>query len=166
MTAAEDTIVTSGAEETRMAGELLGGLTMPNDVIALSGGLGAGKTALVQGVARGMGVTGPVPSPTFNILLVHRAPVPLFHLDLYRLAHAAELVDIDFYETLESGGVTAIEWADRFPGELPEDRLDVEIGLLDEDGRAIRASGTGPRSRTLGQAWLDAWRRTGRGGVL
>lgn len=159
----DETITTSGPAQTRRAGELLGGLTLPDDVIALSGGLGAGKTVLVQGIARGLGVTGRVPSPTFNILLVHRAPVPLFHLDLYRLEDPAELVDIDFYETLESGGVTAIEWADRFPGELPPDRLDVEIES-DMDRRVIRAQGTGPRSRTLVRAWLEAWRGSGGGG--
>jgi len=160
-----DTIVTSGPAQTRRAGELLGGLTMPNDVIALSGDLGAGKTALVQGVALGLGVAGHVPSPTFNILLVHRAQVPLFHLDLYRLEDASQLVDIDFYETVESGGVTAIEWADRFPGELPDDRLDVEITLLDEQRREISPHGSGPRSRTLARAWLDAWAHGASGGT-
>jgi len=156
-------ITTSGPEQTRRAGELLAALTLPNDVLALTGGLGAGKTAFVQGVARGLGVVGNVPSPTFNILLVHRAPVPLYHFDLYRLEDPAQLVDIDYYETLERGGVTAIEWADRFPGELPDDRLDIEIELLDPDRRLISPRGTGPRSRTLAAAWLDAWTHGGGG---
>jgi tRNA threonylcarbamoyladenosine biosynthesis protein TsaE len=123
----EDTITTRGPEETHRAGELLGRLSVAGDVIALSGGLGAGKTALVQGIASGLGVLGHVPSPTFNILLVHRASPPLYHFDLYRLERSEQLVDVDFYETLESGGVSAIEWADRFPDELPADRLDVGI---------------------------------------
>jgi tRNA threonylcarbamoyladenosine biosynthesis protein TsaE len=159
------TINTTSPEQTRRAGELLGGLTLPNDVIALAGDLGAGKTALVQGIARGLGVIGPVPSPTFNIVLVHRAAVPLFHVDLYRLDDPVQLVDIDFYETLESDGVTAIEWADRFPGELPDDRLDVEIRVLDPESRSITARGTGPRSLTLARAWVDSWRLGGGGGV-
>jgi tRNA threonylcarbamoyladenosine biosynthesis protein TsaE len=136
----------------------LGGLAQTGDVIALSGGLGAGKTALVQGIAAALGVTGHVPSPTFNILLVHRAVLPLYHFDLYRLERAEQLVDIDFYETLESDGVVAIEWADRFPGELPGDRLDVAIEALGECERAIRPVGTGPRSRALARAWIGAWR--------
>jgi tRNA threonylcarbamoyladenosine biosynthesis protein TsaE len=159
----DDAITTSGAGETHRAGELLGRLTQPGDVVALMGGLGAGKTALVQGVAAGLGITGHVPSPTFNILLVHRASPPLYHFDLYRLERPEELVDIDFYETLESGGVVAIEWADRFPSELPVDRLDVGIEVPDEAHRVIRPEGTGPRSRALASAWVSAWRSSGGG---
>jgi tRNA threonylcarbamoyladenosine biosynthesis protein TsaE len=157
----EDTITTSEASGTRRAGELLAVLARAGDVIALSGGLGAGKTALVQGVAAALGVTGHVPSPTFNILLVHRAVLPLYHFDLYRLERAEQLVDVDFYETLESDGVVAIEWADRFPSELPDDRLDVAIETIGERERVIRPVGTGPRSRALARAWVDAWHMAG-----
>jgi len=155
------TISTNDAAQTRRAGSLLGGLVSPGDVIALSGGLGAGKTALVQGLAEGLGVVGHVPSPTFNILLVHPGRLSLYHLDLYRLERAEQLVDIDFYETLESGGVSAIEWADRFPAELPDDRLDVEIVTTDESARELRLTGTGPRSRDLARRWSNAWSAAG-----
>lgn len=154
----DKTIVTASPRATFQAGELLGALAASGDVIALSGGLGAGKTALTQGIAAGLGVTGHVPSPTFNILLVHRAPVPLNHFDLYRLDDARQLVDIDFYETLEAGGCSVIEWADRFPDELPEDRLDVELEVTGDAARAIRFAGTGAHSETLADAWLAAWR--------
>ena len=159
----ETRIETSGPQQTHRAGELLGMLARPGDVIALGGRLGAGKTALVQGVASGLGVTGHVPSPTFNLLLVHRAEVPLYHFDLYRLKEPSQLVDIDFYETLESGGVSAIEWADRFPGELPEDRLDVSIEVTGETCRRIVANGTGPRSAVLARTWADAWSKASGG---
>jgi tRNA threonylcarbamoyladenosine biosynthesis protein TsaE len=130
---------------------------MAGDVVALAGGLGAGKTALVQGLASGLEVTGHVPSPTFNILLVHPGTLPLNHFDLYRLERPEQLVDIDFWETLESGGVSAIEWADRFPGELPGDRLDIVIDVVGETTRSLRPIGTGSRSRALAGRWLDAW---------
>jgi tRNA threonylcarbamoyladenosine biosynthesis protein TsaE len=153
------TIVTGDEAATHRTGRLLGELAHADDVIALYGGLGAGKTALVQGVAEGLGVVGHVPSPTFNLLLVHPGLRTLYHFDLYRLEHPDQLEDIDFYETLESGGVSAIEWADRFAAELPDDRLDVRIVRLDELHREISPSGTGPRSSELASRWLDAWMR-------
>jgi tRNA threonylcarbamoyladenosine biosynthesis protein TsaE len=131
--------------------------------VALTGDLGAGKTVLVQGVASGLGIVGHVPSPTFNILLVHRAPITLYHFDLYRLDQARQLADIDFYETLESGGVSVIEWADRFPDELPPDRLDVEIVATGESTRELRASGSGPRARKLARRWDYEWRHRNEG---
>jgi tRNA threonylcarbamoyladenosine biosynthesis protein TsaE len=158
-----DAIITADAAATHRAGVLLGRVAAAGDVIALAGGLGAGKTALVQGLAEGLDVAGHVPSPTFNILLVHPGTLPLYHFDLYRLERPEELVDIDFWETLESGGVSAIEWADRFPGELPADRLDVRIDVVDETTRALRPTGTGPRSQRLASAWLDEWRSDRRG---
>jgi tRNA threonylcarbamoyladenosine biosynthesis protein TsaE len=118
----------------------------------------------VQGIASGLGVIGHVPSPTFNILLVHRAPITLFHFDLYRLEQASQLADIDFYETLESGGVSVIEWADRFPGELPPDRLDVSITAPDEATRELCIEGTGPRAHRLARRWVEKWQRA-TGGV-
>lgn len=154
-------IATADERQTRLAGRLLGELARPNDVVALSGGLGAGKTALVQGLAEGLGVVGHVPSPTFNLLLVHPGLRTLYHFDLYRLDDASQLEDIDFYETLESGGVAAIEWADRFDGELPDDRLDVAISKPGESGRELAVAGTGPRSRDLAAQWLAVWRREG-----
>jgi tRNA threonylcarbamoyladenosine biosynthesis protein TsaE len=159
-------IRTDSAAATRRAGELLGGLGARGDVVALTGGLGAGKTALTQGIAAGLGVIGHVPSPTFNILLVHRAPVTLYHFDLYRLDAAGQLVDIDFYDTLESGGMSVIEWADRFPAELPDDRLDVVLESAPESGRVLRITGTGPRSRALAGAWTEAWESPTEGGPL
>jgi tRNA threonylcarbamoyladenosine biosynthesis protein TsaE len=157
-----EAILTCDAMATHRAGVLLARLVEPGDVIALAGGLGAGKTALVQGLASGLDVSGHVPSPTFNILLVHAGTLTLNHFDLYRLERPEQLVDIDFWETLESGGVSAIEWADRFPEELPADRLDVEIGVTDETTRVLRPVGTGPRSQQLAGRWVDAWRGEGR----
>jgi tRNA threonylcarbamoyladenosine biosynthesis protein TsaE len=155
MSAVSGVIHAASTSATHQAGSLLGALALPGDVIALTGGLGAGKTALTQGIADGMGVEGHVPSPTFNILLVHRADVRLNHFDLYRLEDADQLVDIDFYGTLESDGVSVIEWADRFPAELPDDRLDIVIEV-DGDARVLEVTGVGTRGSALARAWLDA----------
>ncbi|MDO8964701.1 MAG: tRNA (adenosine(37)-N6)-threonylcarbamoyltransferase complex ATPase subunit type 1 TsaE [Coriobacteriia bacterium] len=155
---AEDHIIETADEAaTHRAGVLLGSSSHADDVIALIGGLGAGKTALVQGIAAGLGVTEHVPSPTFNILLVHVGDRTLYHFDLYRLDRADQLEDIDFYETVESGGVSAIEWADRFEDELPPDHLVVNIEVLDATRRRIVFRGCGPASELLARRWADAW---------
>ena len=150
------TLLTGSAEETRRAGELLARALTAGDVLALAGDLGAGKTCLVQGVARGLGVSEPVTSPTFNILLVHPGTVPLYHFDLYRLDDESQLDDVGFFETLESDGVSAIEWGDRFPAALPPDHLAVTIHLAPEGLRRYEVVPVGPRSHVLAEAWHAA----------
>ena len=150
-------IRTRGDAQTAEAGRRLAALLMPDDVLSLSGDLGAGKTCLVQGIAGGLGVKGHVASPTFNILLVHHGRLTLNHMDLYRLDRADQLEDIDFFATLESGGVTAIEWGDKFPDAMPDDRLEVAIRLGGrETDRVLDLDGTGPRSASLARAWASA----------
>lgn len=138
------------------AGMALAPLLRSGDVIALSGDLGAGKTQLVKGVARGLGVDGPVTSPTFNLLLVHPGELPLYHFDLYRLERASDLEEIDFYAVLEGDGVSMIEWGDRFPDSLPADHLLVTIHRTGADARAFELKGTGARSNALASAWMGA----------
>lgn len=149
-------ITTDSELGTRAAGRALGTLLAAGDVILLSGDLGAGKTALVQGIAGGLEVEGAVTSPTFNILLVHPGRLPLHHIDLYRLDHAWQLEDIDYFGTLEAGGVTAVEWGDRFPEAAPADHLALQLEIVDDTRRRIRIDHRGPRSATLTAAWLDA----------
>jgi tRNA threonylcarbamoyladenosine biosynthesis protein TsaE len=150
----------SGVVETRSAAQTaelgvgLAGCLEPGDVIVLAGDLGAGKTTLTQGVARGLGVDGPVVSPTFNLLVVHPGRLTLNHLDLYRLTREEELEDIDFHGTLESGGVSLIEWGDRFPRALPADRLEISLHVEGADRRSIRVEGHGARSARLATEWL------------
>ena len=149
-------IETRSAGETARAGVALAGLLEPDDVIVLTGDLGAGKTTLTQGVARGLGIEAPVVSPTFNILVVHHGRLTLNHLDLYRLTREATLEDIDFYATLESGGVSLVEWGDRFPGALPQDRLQVALHVEAADRRSIQVEGHGERSSALAAGWMAA----------
>lgn len=151
-------LVTTSPEGTERIGGLLAPLLRPGDVIALSGDLGAGKTHLVQGVARGLGVAEPVTSPTFNLLLVHPGRLPLYHFDLYRLENAQQLEDIAFFETIESDGASMIEWGDRFPEALPADHLLVVIHRSGEESRELVLTASGARSAELADTWLAACR--------
>ena len=156
MPSAEMTV--RGAEATIAVGAALAPLLHADDVIALSGDLGAGKTHLAKGIATGLGVAEPVTSPTFNLLLVHEGRLPLFHFDLYRLDSADELLDLDYWGTLESGGVSVVEWAERFEGTVPAHALHVEITIPAPDTRRIAASGAPGRGSDLAREWLEACR--------
>lgn len=158
----DNVIATASELETADAGRTLAELVQPGDVITLTGDLGAGKTCLVKGVARGLGVVEPVTSPTFNILLVHHGRLDLNHFDLYRLERAEELEDIDFWGTLESGGVSFVEWGERFPEALTDDHLAVTIEIASEEARTLMLDPTGPRSTALAAAWAGALRSGGR----
>ena len=118
-------------------------------VIALAGPLGAGKTSLVQGMARGLQVSGGVRSPTFTLIHEHPGAVPLFHVDLYRLdAHDAEGLGLD--EITDIPGVTAIEWAERAPGVLPDTHLWIEFAFgQGESERCLRLIPRGKRYERL-----------------
>lgn len=126
-------------EATHTLGMRLGRCAVRGDVIACNGPLGAGKTALVQGFAIGAGVdvAAYVRSPTFALVHVYRADVPLYHFDFYRLSHYTEVQDIGFEDYLAAEGVIIVEWADKFPEVLPPHRLDVQIRLLTSEERAI-----------------------------
>ena len=137
-------------------GEAAASLMLGGDVLLLSGDLGAGKTQFTKGVARGLGVTEPVTSPTFNILLVHEGRLTLNHFDLYRLDHAVQLEDIDYFGTLESDGVSVVEWGDRFPEALPRDGLDIAITITGDEDREVSLRPHGARGRVLADGLLGA----------
>jgi tRNA threonylcarbamoyladenosine biosynthesis protein TsaE len=150
---------TDGPAATRRLAARLGALALPGDVVALAGGLGAGKTCFVQGLARGLGVRGPVASPTFNIVLAHAgAHLVLYHVDLYRIASPGELDEIGLETYLYGDGVCAVEWMDRFPALAPAARIDVALAMTGGDPRrrTLTARGHGERGRALVAAWLAA----------
>lgn len=131
-------ILTASEEETAGAGEQLGASLRPGDVVLLTGQLGAGKTAFVRGLARGVGAApDDVSSPTFTLIQEYRGGrATLHHVDLYRL-QAAEVADLGLDELVSSGGIVAIEWAERWD-ERPADAIDVRIEDTGEDRRQIR----------------------------
>lgn len=130
-------------DETAAFGVRLGSLLQAGDCICLAGGLGAGKTALAQGIAAGLSVAEPVTSPTFTVLQVYTGRVPVFHYDLYRLQRAEELLDIGFEEFSGKRGVTLIEWPDKFPEDMPDELL--WISLASPDGGNSRNITLTPR---------------------
>lgn len=133
------------AEDTRAWGERLGAVLRAGDLVVLTGDLGAGKTTLTQGIAEGLGVRGPVTSPTFVIARVHPSLVggpALVHVDAYRLGGLAELDDLDLDTSLEDS-VTIVEWGHGLAEGLSEDRL--EITLRGDDERLATISARGPR---------------------
>jgi tRNA threonylcarbamoyladenosine biosynthesis protein TsaE len=136
------TIITHSDDETRRAGEALAGTLGPGDVVALSGELGAGKTCFVQGLARGLHATAWPTSPTFVLVNEYRADLPIHHVDAYRTAGPAEMIDIGLLELIDGDGVTVIEWADKVAGLLPERTIHV----------AIEGLGDGPRTITVRRA--------------
>src|SRR3954447_20393644 len=137
--------VTRSDEETRALGEALGRRLGPGDVICLHGPLGAGKTTLAQGIARGLAVEDVVNSPTFTLVQEYAGRLPVYHLDVYRLSGPEEAVDLAFDEMLAAGGVVMIEWPERIEALLPPDRLDVRLELEGE-ARRLTLSACGPRA--------------------
>jgi tRNA threonylcarbamoyladenosine biosynthesis protein TsaE len=154
------------AEDTRAVGEALAPLLRLHDVVVLTGDLGAGKTTFVQGVARGLGATEHVASPTFTLVREYvSGRLPVAHVDVYRLERVQDVVDLAL-EELEGGAcVLLVEWGDAIEELLPEDRLRVELTGEDPSGqdevRRIAFSGEGPtwadRAHDLELALL-AWR--------
>jgi tRNA threonylcarbamoyladenosine biosynthesis protein TsaE len=130
---------TVNAEETRALGQALGQLARPGDYIACCGALGAGKTTFVQGFAEGLGVGADdyVSSPTFTLMQLYRGRLPLCHCDFYRLMHDDDVWNMGFEDYLDIGGVTIVEWADKFPSVLPTARLDVYMKILAPELRCI-----------------------------
>lgn len=117
------------------------------DFICLWGELGAGKTVLAKGFGAGLHVTTTVSSPSFILMAEHAGRLPLFHIDLYRLATADEALAGGLLDERQAAGVTLVEWPDRLGAALPTERLDVEIEGGGEDERAIRLRATSPAYR-------------------
>ncbi|MCL2819531.1 MAG: tRNA (adenosine(37)-N6)-threonylcarbamoyltransferase complex ATPase subunit type 1 TsaE [Oscillospiraceae bacterium] len=106
-------------------------------VVALYGGLGAGKTAFTRGIAAGLGIKMNVTSPTFTIVNEYPGDIPLFHFDMYRLESENELFDIGWDDYQERSGVCVVEWSEKVPGAFPPDTIDVYITVLGENRRQI-----------------------------
>ena len=131
------TFLSHSTQETEaFAANFAKGLTPPK-TICLSGDLGAGKTAFTRGLAKGLGSTDMVSSPTFTIMHQYDGKYPLYHFDLYRIQEEDELYDIGFEEFLAEG-IAVIEWPDRFRALLPEDAIQITLTYgTDENERII-----------------------------
>ncbi|MER6943571.1 tRNA (adenosine(37)-N6)-threonylcarbamoyltransferase complex ATPase subunit type 1 TsaE [Nonomuraea sp. NPDC000554] len=145
------------ADEMRAYGTRLAARLRPGDLVVLSGPLGAGKTTLVQGIAEGLKVRGPITSPTFVIARVHPSlgdGPPLVHADAYRLGGDLEVDDLDLDASLEES-VTVVEWGEGLVEGLSEDRLEIHIDRESgDDARIVTLRGIGPR-------WAETGAETG-----
>ncbi len=144
-------ITSTSVEDTLAIGRRLGAEAQPNDVIALTGPLGAGKTYLAKGIAAGLQVndTRVVNSPTFVLVNEYTGRLHMYHVDAYRLAGSAELAALGFEDMCGAGGLVVVEWADKIQDLLPADSLSIELTLAGENSRQLRLTPGGPHSRNL-----------------
>jgi tRNA threonylcarbamoyladenosine biosynthesis protein TsaE len=145
-------IVTTSAAHTRAVGAAIASTLRAGDVVVLTGELGAGKTVLAQGIAGALGVAEPVVSPTFTLLREYEGRVPVRHLDVYRLDHVQEAIDLGLEELLDDG-VVIVEWGEGVRELLPSDRIEVTLALLppdeaDDDTRRLSVV-------TVGAGWVE-----------
>ena len=131
------TIYTKSEAETEQVGAELARTLPDGAVVALYGDLGAGKTAFVRGMARGMGISARVSSPTFTIVNEYLGARELYHFDMYRLASSDELFDIGWEDYLRRGGVCAVEWSENVADAFEGDEITVRIEKLGDEERKI-----------------------------
>jgi len=156
-------LILSSPGETESLGYAIGLLLCGGDVLALIGELGAGKTALVRGIGAGIGVPATsVTSPTFMIVHEYQGRLPVIHIDLYRLQRPDEAETIGLSDYFADDVAVAIEWADRFPQLLPEDRLEVRLAHRTKTTRTIHMEARGSRARSLLTRIKNTWRPTPR----
>ncbi len=144
--------ISHSAEQTRRIGERLGRLLQGGDVVCLEGELGTGKTCLVQGIGRGLGITSAIVSPTFIIINEYRVPdrrYKLYHIDLYRIETVGEARAIGLEDYLYGDGVCVIEWAERAREILPEERLWITLRYLGDTKRGLMFKPRGKRHEEL-----------------
>lgn len=142
-------MISKSIEETVEIGSRLAKTLKPGDVVALIGDLGAGKTVLTKGIAKGLGVRNVryVNSPTFVIIKEYKGRLPLYHFDLYRLNRESVLDDENFEECLYGDGVAVVEWADKIARLLPKRRVEVRLTVAGEGKRRITIRRLGYRAR-------------------
>ncbi|MGF3106043.1 tRNA (adenosine(37)-N6)-threonylcarbamoyltransferase complex ATPase subunit type 1 TsaE [Rossellomorea sp. DUT-2] len=140
-------IITTSPEETGQFAEKLAAHLKPGAVLTLEGDLGAGKTTFTKGLAKGLGVTKTVNSPTFTIIKEYRGRLPLYHMDVYRLDDSFE--DLGFDEYFEGEGVTVVEWAHLIQDQLPEELLSLSIFREGDSTRRIVLKPYGDRYSEL-----------------
>lgn len=127
----------SSAENTRQFAEKLAKYMVAGNVLTLQGGLGAGKTTFTQGLAKGLGITQVVNSPTFTIIKEYYGKFTLYHMDVYRLENGYNDNDIDFDEFFYGDGITVVEWPSIIHNLLPDEYLNIKIEVIDENLRKI-----------------------------
>jgi tRNA threonylcarbamoyladenosine biosynthesis protein TsaE len=141
------------ADDTRSVGEALAELLRARDAVILTGELGAGKTTLVQGIARGLGVTDRVVSPTFTLVREYHGRLEVAHVDVYRLERIQDVMDLGLEELGDGEAVLLVEWGDAVEEVLPADHVTIELtGAAEDDARRLTFT-------PGGQTWVERWER-------
>jgi tRNA threonylcarbamoyladenosine biosynthesis protein TsaE len=139
------TAVTRDPAATRALASALAVVAMPGDLVSLVGDLGAGKTQFAKGFGAGLGIEETIVSPSFVLMAEYRGRLPMFHIDLYRLADAAEALAGGLIDDRQTEGVTLVEWAERLADAMPDERLDVLIEGTGDEPRRIELLAHGAR---------------------
>lgn len=129
---------THSFEETVELGKKLGSILKSGDIICLCGDLGTGKTALTNGIAKALGITSYITSPTFTLVNEYEGALPLYHFDVYRIGDPEEMFDIGFEEYINGGGISIIEWGEQIREILPSEIINVSISKNLDKGIDIR----------------------------
>ena len=135
------TFISHSVNETEEFAAQLAQTLRPGDVLAFRGGMGAGKTAFIRGLARGLEVTGEVSSPTFALVHEHNGKIPLFHFDLYRITSLEDLYSTGYFDYLDRSGILAVEWSEQIEGILDEKTILITRETLGETSRKITVEG-------------------------
>lgn len=128
----------NNVDEIIALGEKIGNLAIPNLVITMNGDLGAGKTTMTKGIAKGLGITKIVNSPTFTIMKIYEGRMMLYHLDVYRITNPDS--DFELEEYFENDGLCVIEWADQIKKLLPDSYININITRISENERELEIS--------------------------
>ena len=144
-------------DETFQLGFLIGQQAQAGDIWSLSGPLGAGKTLLVQGMAKGLGFQGPATSPTFNLQHIYEGRLNLYHFDWYRLENPQEVEDIGWREWTSRGGVVAVEWGDKFPKLFPPGTLKLIFEFQSEESRRVILEANHPDTMPRLEELIKCW---------
>lgn len=133
------TYITQSAQETVDLGEKIGSLLKSGDVIAMTGTLAAGKTTITKGIAKALGITDVVTSPTFCLISEYEGTkMPLYHMDVYRLDGPEDFINLGVEDMLDGDGVCIVEWSEKVSSELPKRTIKIEITPLEDGSRQIK----------------------------
>jgi len=138
-------LISHSPEETQKFGIRIGELAKPGDIFLLVGGLGTGKTCLTQGIAWGLGIKEYAASPSFVVIRELYGRLPLYHIDLYRLNHIEEIVELGLDDYLYGNGICVMEWAEKGLSVLPTEHLLIEISYLSDTERSFQLKPRGKR---------------------
>jgi tRNA threonylcarbamoyladenosine biosynthesis protein TsaE len=142
-------LITRSPEETQKLGTRLGEIAQPGDVFLLVGKLGAGKTCLAQGIARGLDIKEYAASPSFVLVRELKGRLPLYHIDFYRLDNLEEIAELGLDDYLYGNGVSVVEWAEKGLSLLPAEHLLIEMSYLSDTERRLKLEPSGQRYQKI-----------------